>query len=61
MNIFTHWAPPHERSRLVAIAFIGFYAGTFISFILGGFLAKNYGVDSIFIITGYFYALREFK
>lgn len=52
LNIFLRWAPPHEKTRLVVFGFAGAYAGTFINYILCGFLAQNYGVDSIFYVTG---------
>ncbi|KAF4524837.1 hypothetical protein B566_EDAN014320 [Ephemera danica] len=38
--VWSRWAPPLERSRLVTIAFSGSYFGTVVSLPLSGFLAQ---------------------
>lgn len=51
-DAWTHWAPPVERSRLVAFHVSGASFGTIIIFPLGGLLADNFGWESIFYVTG---------
>ncbi|XP_065341537.1 vesicular glutamate transporter 1-like isoform X3 [Cloeon dipterum] len=50
--VWSRWAPPLERSRLVTIAFSGSYFGTVISLPLSGYLAETFGWASIFYVFG---------
>jgi len=50
--VWSHWAPPLERSRLATIAFSGSYFGTVISLPLSGMLAEYMGWPYIFYLFG---------
>ncbi|XP_021917270.1 vesicular glutamate transporter 2-like isoform X2 [Zootermopsis nevadensis] len=50
--VWSHWAPPLERSRLATIAFSGSYFGTVISLPLSGMLAEYVGWPYIFYLFG---------
>lgn len=50
--IWSKWAPPLERSRLNSVAFGGSYLGTVIMLPVCGFLAGNFGWQSVFYVTG---------
>ncbi|XP_077989953.1 vesicular glutamate transporter 1-like [Glandiceps talaboti] len=50
--IWSRWAPPLERSKLVTFAFAGSYVGTVISMPLSGLLARDVGWTSIFYVFG---------
>jgi len=50
--VWSRWAPPLERSRLVTIAFSGSYFGTVISLPLSGYLAETLGWPWIFYVFG---------
>nr|CAG4645485.1 EOG090X04X8 [Lynceus sp. MCZ IZ 141354] len=51
-SLWSNWAPPLERSILVATAYSGSYFGTVISMVACGVLAENYGWPSIFYVFG---------
>lgn len=50
--IFAHWAPPDERARLIAISFAGAYLGTSMNYPISGYIAKEYGWEAVFYISG---------
>jgi len=50
--LWSRWAPPLERSKLVTIAYSGSYFGTVISMGVCGLLAENLGWASIFYVAG---------
>lgn len=50
--IWARWAPPLERSRLATLAFSGSYFGTVISMPVCAYLAKAFGWESIFYVSG---------
>lgn len=50
--VWSHWAPPLERSRLATIAFSGSYFGTVISLPLSGMLAEYVGWPYVFYVFG---------
>lgn len=50
--LWSHWAPPLERSRLATIAFSGSYFGTVISLPISGMLAEYMGWPYIFYLFG---------
>ncbi|XP_055531707.1 sialin [Wyeomyia smithii] len=50
--VWSKWAPPSERSRMVSIAFAGNYAGTVVSMPLSGIFAQAFGWESVFYIFG---------
>lgn len=50
--VWSHWAPPLERSRLATIAFSGSYFGTVISLPVSGMLAEYVGWPYIFYLFG---------
>lgn len=51
-DIWSRWAPPHERSRMATIALAGTYVGTVIAMPLSGILAKSVGWESLFYVFG---------
>jgi len=55
--LWSRWAPPLERSKLVTAAYSGSYFGTVISMAVCGLLAENFGWASIFYVSGTFAVL----
>lgn len=53
LNVFMLWAPPHERSRLVLLGFVGAYIGIFVNYWLCGYIAEKWGYEAIFTVTGH--------
>ncbi|KAH3890380.1 hypothetical protein DPMN_014460 [Dreissena polymorpha] len=51
-GIWSHWAPPLERSKLATISFCGSYAGAVIGMPLSGILTKTFGWQSGFYVFG---------
>ncbi|CAH0769333.1 unnamed protein product [Bemisia tabaci] len=51
-GLWSRWAPPAERSRLVSISFSGSYFGTVIVMPLSGFLSEYFDWPSIFYTFG---------
>uniref|UniRef100_T1IXH3 Sialin n=1 Tax=Strigamia maritima TaxID=126957 RepID=T1IXH3_STRMM len=50
--LWTHWAPPMEKTRLATIAFSGSYIGMTLAFPISGLLAQHLGWPSIFYFFG---------
>ncbi|ESO94212.1 hypothetical protein LOTGIDRAFT_161420 [Lottia gigantea] len=59
-TLWTNWSPPHERSRLLGIAYAGNALGNAVVLPLGGILSR-YGFDggwpSVFYVIGMFSAI----
>lgn len=55
--LWSRWAPPLERSKLVTIAYSGSYVGTVVSMGVCGLLAEHLGWASIFYVAG----IREYN
>ena len=51
-NIWTHWAPPLERTRLIGVQHAGKYIGTVLSLCTCGIIAMNFGWSTVFYIYG---------
>lgn len=51
-GIWSHWAPPLERSKLATTSFCGSYAGAVIGMPLSGILTKSFGWQSGFYAFG---------
>lgn len=51
-GIWSHWAPPLERSKLATIAFCGSYAGAVLGMPLSGILTRSLGWQSGFYAFG---------
>ncbi|XP_070568588.1 vesicular glutamate transporter 2.1-like isoform X2 [Ptychodera flava] len=51
-GMWSRWAPPMERSRLVTLSFSGSYAGAVIGMPLSGFLTDFAGWPSVFYVYG---------
>ncbi|XP_070504435.1 sialin-like [Chironomus tepperi] len=51
-EMWSKWAPPFERSRMVVAAFTGNYVGLVISLPVSGILAKNVGWEWVFYVFG---------
>lgn len=51
-KIWSKWAPPLERSQLNSFTFGGFSVGTVVMMPVSGFLAENFGWQSVFYVTG---------
>lgn len=52
VEIFVHWAPENEKSRLVGIGASGFYFGAALAYPICGFAASLFGWEAMFVITG---------
>lgn len=50
--MWSKWAPPYERSRMVVAAFTGNYVGLVISLPVSGLLAANVSWESVFYVFG---------
>lgn len=50
--IWSKWAPIYERSQLNSFAFSGSYIGTVVMMPFLGWMAENYGWESVFYLTG---------
>ncbi|XP_035682535.1 sialin-like isoform X2 [Branchiostoma floridae] len=55
-GVLGRWAPPTERTRLLAFCYIGLPIGNFINYPLASFLAAELGWDAIFYVPGAFAA-----
>nr|WDE40214.1 vesicular glutamate transporter-like protein [Schizocardium californicum] len=53
-GMWSHWAPPMERSRLVTLSFSGSYAGAVVGLPLSGFLTDYAGWPAVFYVYGVF-------
>ncbi len=51
-EIFVHWAPPNEISRLMVNAYMGCAFGPAINYMLSGFIAHKWGWEAVFYVTG---------
>lgn len=50
-QIWSKWAPPLERSRMVSIPYAGNMLGSVIAVSTCGILAQNYGWESVVIFS----------
>lgn len=50
--VYAKWSPPLERSRTSGFAVSGCFAGTVIAMLVSGWLAVNFGWQSIFYVFG---------
>lgn len=50
--MFSKWAPPFERSRMVVAAFTGNYIGIVVSLPVSGILSQSLGWESVFYVFG---------
>lgn len=51
-EMWSKWAPPYERSRMVVAAFTGNYIGIVVSLPVSGILAQTLGWESVFYVFG---------
>lgn len=51
-DVWSHWAPPLERSRMAGFATAGNYVGTVVAMPLSGVFAVYLGWESVFYIFG---------
>ncbi|XP_068082585.1 vesicular glutamate transporter 1 isoform X2 [Anabrus simplex] len=51
-DVWAHWAPPMERSRLATFAYSGSYIGTVVVMPISGVLAQNVGWPAVFYVFG---------
>jgi len=58
--LWSKWAPPLERSKLVTISFSGPFAGTVLGMPLSGVIADNFGWPYVFYIFGLFGIIWSF-
>ncbi|XP_066288222.1 sialin-like [Branchiostoma lanceolatum] len=56
-GVWGRWAPPTERSKLLAISYTGLPLGSIINYPLASFLAAELGWEYIFYIPGGFVAV----
>lgn len=50
--MWSKWAPPFERSRMVVAAFTGNYVGLVVSLPVSGILAQSWGWEWVFYVFG---------
>ncbi len=60
MEVFSYWAPPEEKSRLIVCGIFGVYVGAAISYPLCGFLAQLLNWESIFYVTGELFVYSKY-
>ena len=51
-DLFSYWAPPLERTKLLAITYSGNHAGTFITMALCGIISEYLGWEWVFYLFG---------
>lgn len=51
-DIFAHWAPPLERTRLVSSIRFGAICGVAINYPVSGYVAHHWGWQAIFYQSG---------
>ncbi|EDS29564.1 sialin [Culex quinquefasciatus] len=51
-GIWSKWAPPSERSRMVLISLVGMFAGTILAMLVTGAVSKRWNWESAFYIFG---------
>ncbi|GAB0100077.1 MFS domain-containing protein [Sergentomyia squamirostris] len=51
-DVFANWAPRYEKTAISSIVHTGSQFGAFVSFLLSGYFANNFGWESIFYIFG---------
>ena len=51
-EIYARWAPPDERARFIVLSHSGVYFGTAINYPVSGFVAKLFGWEAIFYVSG---------
>lgn len=51
-ELYAHWAPPEERARLIVFSHAGVYFGTAINYPISGYIAKIFGWEAIFYVSG---------
>ncbi|GAV06995.1 hypothetical protein RvY_16895 [Ramazzottius varieornatus] len=51
-SLWTKWAPPLERGRLLSVTYSGAHLGTVFGMFVAGFLADTHGWESIFFVFG---------
>lgn len=52
-SMWSHWAPPGEKTRLCTIAFAGSYFGTVVALPLSAALGEHFGWPAIFYVFGF--------
>ena len=52
LSIVSDLYPPEQRSSRVAMVSSGYFLGTIVSFLAGGFIAATYGWRAVFVIYG---------
>nr|XP_019539847.2 sialin-like [Aedes albopictus] len=50
--IWSRWAPPSERSRMVLFSFAGVFVGTILGMLLSGVMSKSWNWESVFYFFG---------
>ncbi|KAL1375110.1 hypothetical protein pipiens_017698 [Culex pipiens pipiens] len=51
-TVWSRWAPPSERSRMVLLAFAGVFVGTILAMLLSGVIASAWRWEGVFYIFG---------
>lgn len=51
-EIFSRWAPAHERSTLISYGYTGAYIASSTTFPFCGYLAERWGWPMVFYVTG---------
>ncbi|XP_065208370.1 sialin-like [Planococcus citri] len=51
-QIVSRWSPPNERARFISFGEIGFYFGAVVSFVISGWILKNFRWEVLFYSSG---------
>ena len=52
IELWSHWAPPLERTKILGIVYSGNHWGTFLTMAMSGVIAENLGWPWMFYIFG---------
>ncbi|XP_065208298.1 vesicular glutamate transporter 3-like [Planococcus citri] len=51
-QLWSRWAPPNERAKIISVSVIGVYGGPIVSFVGSGWILHEWGWVMLFNVTG---------
>lgn len=51
-QLWSRWAPPHERAKFISISLIGMYAGPIVSYLVAGWILSSWNWSTLFYVSG---------